>query len=217
MSDSANPENRGDARRDRRQAVQRADRSRRRFLKGLASVGAAVGGAAAVRPAWGGATLGDALGEFFQDHYLRMSADEIDSALERIERRARERYGVEIDCDNAPPLPNTVFGYAINISRCKGYRDCVTACSRKTTRAATPSRQYIRVLQMDRAASTSNSPSTTTIPKTVPVEGKYYLPVQCSSATIRPASRPARSRRPGWSRTASSSSTTTGVSAAATA
>lgn len=169
------------------EAAQRADRSRRRFLKGLASVGAAVGGTAAGQPAWGGATLGDALGEFFQDHYLRMNREEIDAALERIERRARQRYGVEIDCDNTPPLPNTVFGYAINISRCKGYRECVAACVRENNHGRNPdSTQYIRVLQMDRGSTSLEESEHYYDPETVPVEGKYYLPVQCQQCDDPP-------------------------------
>jgi ferredoxin len=36
--------------------------------------------------------------------------------------------GVAITCENTPPLPGTVFGQALNISKCKGCRDCMTAC-----------------------------------------------------------------------------------------
>ncbi len=56
------------------------DRYRRRFLAGVASAGAGAGVAAAgaaasaaTEGAWGGATLRDMLGSFFQDHYQRMT------------------------------------------------------------------------------------------------------------------------------------------------
>lgn len=45
-----------------------------------------------------------------------MSADEIQAALARIERRAQGRHGVEITCEDTPPIPGVVFGYALNIS-----------------------------------------------------------------------------------------------------
>ncbi len=106
------------------------DQYRRRFLSGVAKAGAvgAVGavGAAAVtapsvaRAAWGGSTLQDALGGFFQDHYQRMSRDEVQSALQRIERKAQRKFGVEIHCEDTPAQPGVVFGYALNISKCKG-------------------------------------------------------------------------------------------------
>jgi len=181
------------------------DKARRNFLRGL-GIGTAV---AVAQPAWGGQTFQDAFASFFQKDYRRMSDEEIEAALERIERKAQDRYDVAIDCQNTPPQPGVVYGYAINISRCKGYRDCVHACVKENNLGRDSQMQYIRVLQLD--------------------QGDFNLRRQCRSkanticrfsacsVTTRPASRPARSRQPGWSPTVLSSSTTTGVSAAATA
>ncbi len=105
------------------------DESRRQFLKnaGLAgtAVGMSVAASAPAGAAWGGSTLMDAMGSMFQDHYQRMSSDEIQAALARIERKAKRKHGVDIVCEDTPPLPDTVFGYALNVSKCQGYRDCV--------------------------------------------------------------------------------------------
>jgi molybdopterin-containing oxidoreductase family iron-sulfur binding subunit len=158
-------------------------RYRRRFLGGLAKVGAAgsmaAAGVGAAQGAWGGSTLGDALGDFFQDHYQRMSRDEIQAALARIERKARRKLGVAIHCEDTPPIPDTVFGYALNISKCKGYRDCVDACVRENNQGRDSQVQYIRVLQMDRGTLDLEKSEHYYDPKTVPVNGKFYLPVQC--------------------------------------
>ena len=59
---------------------------------------------ATARPSWGGLTLGDAFADFFQQHYQRMSADEIRNTIERIQRKAQRRYGVDITVANTPPL-----------------------------------------------------------------------------------------------------------------
>ena len=75
------------------EASETADLARRRFLT-KAGAAVAASGAAAAAPAWGGSTLGDAFADFFQSHYQRMTRDEIDAALERIERKASRRYGV---------------------------------------------------------------------------------------------------------------------------
>ncbi len=88
-------------------------------------------GAAGASPAWGGANLRDMLGDFFQGHYQRMTPDEIGAALARIERKAKRTYGVDIHCEDVRPIPGVVFGYALNISKCQGYRDCVSACIRE--------------------------------------------------------------------------------------
>ena len=163
---------------------------RRRFLAGVMKAGAsgiaATGAVAATttavgatRAAWGGSTLQDALGSFFQDHYQRMSRDEIQAALERIERKAQRKFGVEITCEDTPPLPNTVFGYALNISKCKGYRDCVEGCIKENNQGRDSQVQYIRVLQMDKGSMDLEKSDHYYDPKAVPVEGKFYLPVQC--------------------------------------
>ncbi len=162
------------------------DHSRRKFLKGLGHVGAATAAASSM-PAWGGSSLGDAFGDFFQDHYQRMTPDEIQQALARIERKAQRRYGVDITCENTPPQPGVVFGYALNISRCKGYRDCVSACVKENNHGRDPeSTQYIRVLEMEKGSRDLEHSEHYYDPDTVPVEGKYYMPVQCMQCDDAP-------------------------------
>lgn len=149
--------------------------ARRAFLKGIAMAGAT----AAATPAWGGQTFQDAVGELFQKHYLRMSPDEIQAALERIQRRAQDRFGVDINVKNTPAQPDVVFGYAINISKCKGYRDCVSACVEENNLGRDSQMQYIRVLEMDQGTMNLENGDHYYESETVPQDGKYYLPVQC--------------------------------------
>jgi molybdopterin-containing oxidoreductase family iron-sulfur binding subunit len=151
------------------------DQARRNFLRGL-GMGTAV---AAAQPAWGGQTFQDTFADFFQKDYRRMSVEEIEAALDRIERKAQARYDVEIDCQNTPPQPGVVYGYAINISRCKGYRDCVHACVKENNLGRDSQMQYIRVLEMDQGDFNLEHSDHYYAPETVPVEGKHYLPVQC--------------------------------------
>jgi Fe-S-cluster-containing dehydrogenase component len=152
----------------------------RRFLTGVAAAGgAAAAGTALAQGSWGGSTLQDALGSFFQDHYQRMSADEIAAALGRIERRALRRHGVEIQCEDTPPIPGVVFGYALNISKCKGYRDCVEACVQENNVGRDSALPWIRVLEMDQGQWDLEKSNHYYAPETVPVDGKFYLPVQC--------------------------------------
>ena len=122
---------------------------------------------------------GDALGGFFQSHYQAMTRDEIQAALGRIERNARRRLGVEITCEDTRPLPGVVFGYALNVSKCQGYRDCVSACVRENNLGRDSQVQYIRVLEMDRQTANLEDAEHYYDPATVPVAGKYFLPVAC--------------------------------------
>jgi molybdopterin-containing oxidoreductase family iron-sulfur binding subunit len=151
--------------------------SRRAFVKGLGVLAAAAG--ASTRPAWGGYTLQEAMGDFFQDHYQRMTDEEIANALQRIEARAKRKFGKDIHCENTPPLANVVFGYALNISKCRGYRDCVTACVRENNLGRGSQMEYIRVLELDKGDRNLENADHYYDTPLVPQPGKEYLPVQC--------------------------------------
>lgn len=172
------------------------NRGRRRLIAGLAVAGGAVTAAAATvavkqdpAPSWAGATLRDVLGEFFQSHYQRMSPEEITAALGRIERRAQREHGASITCEDTRPIPGVVFGYALNISKCKGYRDCVSACVHENNLGRDSQVQYIRVLQMERDTRSLEAADEYYAPPTVPVPDKYYLPVQCMQCDDPPCVR----------------------------
>lgn len=137
----------------------------------------AASGVTAATPAWGGSSFADALGDLFQSHYQEMGRDEIQAALARIERKARRRYGVDISCKNTPPQPGVVFGYAINVTKCRGYRDCVHACVEENNLSRDT--QYIRVVEMDKNTDDLLKGDHYYAPEQVPREGKYYLPMQC--------------------------------------
>jgi len=155
---------------------QKTDLARRKFLKGIASV-AAASGAAASAPAWGGSTLSDTFADFFQAHYQRMTEEEVQETLRRIERKAKRRYGVDISCKDTPAQDNVVFGYAINISKCRGYRDCVHACVEENNLSRDT--QYIRVLEMADGSIDLLHGHHYYESDSVPHEGRYYLPMQC--------------------------------------
>ncbi len=165
---------------------ERSRNSRRQFLKGLGTVGAA---AIASTPAWGGQSFQDAMGALFQQHYEKMSPEQIKEALARIERNAKRNYGVDIHCDVTPPQEGVVFGYALNISKCKGYRDCVHACVKENNLGRDSQIQYIRVLEMNKGTRNLESSDHYFDPEMVPQEGKYYLPIQCMQCDNPPCVR----------------------------
>jgi len=153
------------------------DHYRRTFLKRLGLTTATVVSTTSAHGAWGGKTLGDAFADFFQQHYQRMTTEELKQTLGRIERKAQKQYGVNITCTDTPPVEGVVFGYAINISKCKGYRDCVEACATENNLSADI--RYIHVLELDKGSMNLELADRYYEHETVPVEGKYYLPIQC--------------------------------------
>jgi molybdopterin-containing oxidoreductase family iron-sulfur binding subunit len=158
------------------------DAARRTFLKKLGAAGATTAAALATpaaKPAWGGRSFEDAWNDFFQTHYQRMTREELQETLQRIARKAERQHGVAITCEDTPPREGVVFGYALNISKCKGYRDCVHACVRENNQGRQSEVQYIRVLEMNVGSMNLEESDHYYDPQEVPVEGKYYLPVQC--------------------------------------
>jgi molybdopterin-containing oxidoreductase family iron-sulfur binding subunit len=163
------------------------DKGRRSLLKslGLGTAGA-VAATTLAKPAWGGRTFSEAFRDYFQKHYQKMTPEEIARALEKIEQKASERYGVDIDCQNTPPLPGVVFGYAINIGVCKGYRDCVDACVQENNLGRESQVQYIRVVELDRGNMNLEHGEHYYDPETVPREDKLYFPIQCMQCDDAP-------------------------------
>lgn len=153
--------------------------SRRKVLQLLGLGGAATAATAAVAATPGGETLRDAMGDYFQDHYQRMSPQEVKEALERLERIYRRRYGVEVKVGNTPPKEGVLFGYALNIDKCKGYRECVRACVEENNCSTDDATQYIRVLEIDKGTLNFEESDHYYDASNVPRPGKWYLPVAC--------------------------------------
>jgi hypothetical protein len=106
----------------------------RRFVLGasalVGAVAALFGGRSALAQAAKGTgadaePLSDMLGRLFQKHYQKMSPDEVKEAVARIERRSKRQYGADVTVGTEPAQEGVVFGYALNISKCKGVRKCV--------------------------------------------------------------------------------------------
>ena len=150
----------------------------------VGAVAALFGGRSALAPA-GKATgaddepLSDMLGRLFQKHYQRMSPDDVKEAVGRIERRAKRQYEADITVGTEPAMEGVVFGYALNISKCKGVRKCVEACVAENNTGRDSSMQYIRVLELDHGDMNLNRADHYYEAETVPRPGKFYLPVQC--------------------------------------
>lgn len=147
---------------------------RRQFLKT-----AAVAGGTTLLVATGVKSLPtDTLATLLQDHFLRMEPEEVVAALARIERKTKQEYGVDIHCENTPAMPGVRFGFALNLSKCKGTRHCVKACVLENNCDRGETLQNIRVLEMEKGSRNLDQ-SNHYYEGLVPALGKWYLPVQC--------------------------------------
>jgi len=133
-----------------------------------------------------GSAVSDAISGFFQQHYQRMGPEEVVAAIARIKRNAQRKFGVDIEVGNEPPLPDVVFGYALNISKCKGTRKCVEACVAENNQNRDTPIQYIRVLEIDQGSLDLNESDHYYDADSVPRPGKVYLPIQCQQCDEPP-------------------------------
>jgi len=169
--------------------------TRRRLLKkigitGVSGVAVASGTALAAQVTEDGVEeFSDSLASLFQTHYRRMSPEEVEATIARLQRKTKRKYGKNISIDTTPPLPNVLLGYALNISKCKGYRKCVDACVEENNQGRDTQIQYIRVLEMERGSMNLEESNHYYDPETVPQKGKFYMPVQCMQCENPPCVR----------------------------
>ncbi|MBU0673917.1 MAG: 4Fe-4S dicluster domain-containing protein [Proteobacteria bacterium] len=155
--------------------------TRRTFLKGL-SIAAAAGSAGLVTGGCVGSPPTEEMGlkweEFFKKNYRLMTHEEKNETVARLERLAKIRYDLDIQVANQEPLEQVLYGYAFNISRCKGYMDCVEACVKENNLDRRSKTQYIRLFEMDPGQLDPTSGEGKYFHE-VPVERKFYMGVQC--------------------------------------
>lgn len=155
--------------------------TRRSFLQGL-SIAAAAGSAGLVTGGCGNTATGEELGlkweEYFKTNYRLMTQAEKDATVRRLEKLARIRYDLEVKISDQEPLEKVLYGYAFNISRCKGYMDCVEACVQENNLDRRSKTQYIRLFEMDPGQLDPTSGEGKYFHE-VPVTDKFYMGVQC--------------------------------------
>ena len=134
-----------------------------------------------------------------------MPKERLRRALDEMEREYRDKRGVEVKVSDTGPMPDVVFGYALDLSRCVGCRRCVYACVEENNQSRDPQIHWIRVLAMEKEKGVDFAHADPYYdPETVPEEGHFYVPVACQQCRNPPCVEgPARRAPPGRSRTAS--------------
>ena len=156
--------------------------TRRSFMKKL-SIAAAAGSAGLVAGGCVGTSesteeMGLKWEEYFKKNYRMMTPEEKDETVARLEKLAKLQDGLDIQMSNQEPQEKVLFGYAFNISRCKGYMDCVEACVKENNLDRNSKTQYIRIFEMDSGQQDPTS-GDGKYHHEVPVENKYYMGIQC--------------------------------------
>lgn len=153
--------------------------TRRDFLKIAASGAAAVTMAS---PDAAEAMTFD-LDTFLQKHFRKMSDDELEELIQRLEKKYEKKYGKEFNVKATGPVDDVLFAYGLDVSRCIGCRKCVHACVEENNQSRDPEVQWIRVLEFERDAVLRGVNLEDGDPyfenPVQPAPDKMYLPVAC--------------------------------------
>ena len=127
--------------------------------------------------------------EFFQNNFRRMSKEEIEQTVHRLQEEYKKKYGKEFVVGTEAPLDATLFGYGLDIQRCIGCRRCVYGCVEENNQSRDPQIQYIRVLRFKDGNMDLEQSDIYYDPEEVPEKGYYYMPVQCQHCANPPCTK----------------------------
>jgi molybdopterin-containing oxidoreductase family iron-sulfur binding subunit len=119
---------------------------RRKFLKDAAKSAVALAAGTCFPAVFSGCNKDD-IDNFLQKHFTELTPAELEKLLRRIERQNLKKYGKSGTINAQPPMPGVSFGYALDLSRCIGCRQCVHACVKENNQTRDPAIQWIRVLE----------------------------------------------------------------------
>jgi Fe-S-cluster-containing dehydrogenase component len=116
-----------------------------------------------------------------------MSKTRLRQALDEMEREYAAKRGMAVTVADTPPMPDVLFGYALDLSRCIGCRRCVYACVEENNQSRDPQLHWIRVLQMEKEKGVDFRHADPYYhPAKVPEEGHFYVPVACQQCRNPP-------------------------------
>ncbi|MBF0343432.1 MAG: 4Fe-4S dicluster domain-containing protein [Nitrospirae bacterium] len=119
---------------------------------------------------------------FFQKHFREMTQAEKEEVVKKLETDYKKRFGKDIKVKANGPLPNVLYGYGLDLTRCVGCRRCVYACVTENNLSRNPQIQYISVLRFksgEKWVDDLEDADKYYNPDVVPEPGHFYMPVQC--------------------------------------
>jgi len=119
--------------------------------------------------------------DFLQKHFLEFSDEEKRNLIARLEERYLQKHKKKFTVSTQEALPNTLWGYGLDLSRCIGCRRCVYACVEENNCSReNPQSQWIRVIQLKKGSLINLEESEHYYnPPLVPEKEFLYMPVQC--------------------------------------
>ncbi|MHC4779218.1 MAG: 4Fe-4S dicluster domain-containing protein [Planctomycetota bacterium] len=117
---------------------------------------------------------------FLQKHFRELTKEDLQKVLSRLEAEYEDKFGGEVKVEAGGPIPKTLFGAALDLSRCVGCRRCVYACVKENNQSRDPQIHWIQVLSMPKEAGVDVMEADLQYdPPAVPQEDDFYFPISC--------------------------------------
>lgn len=116
--------------------------------------------------------------EYVKTNYRLMTDEERNNTISRLERLAELQRSEKVKIKSSKAIPGVLYGYAFNISKCRGYMDCVKACVKENNLDPDTGMQYIRIFEMKNGSMNLESANGEYFHE-VPAAGHFYLGTQC--------------------------------------
>lgn len=114
----------------------------------------------------------------FQGNYRLMTEEEKKNTVQRLERSHELHTGKTVRVSSAAPIEKVLYGYAFNVSKCRGYMDCVRACTKENNQDRASDMKYIRIHEHAKGEMNFEHAQDDYFHE-VPAAGHFYMGTQC--------------------------------------
>lgn len=115
---------------------------------------------------------------YFQGNFRLMTEEEKTETVRRLERLHELQTADRIRVSASDARSGVLYGYAFNISKCRGYMDCVRACIAENNQDRRSGMQYIRIHEMEHGQISFEHADDAYFHE-VPAAGHFYVGTQC--------------------------------------
>lgn len=126
--------------------------------------------------------------EYFKGNYRQMTEKERHETIARLERLSKIQHGKDVTIKDSQAQEGVLFGYAFNLSKCKGYGNCIEACVKENNQDRKTKMQYIRIFEMENGHMNLEE-GTADYSHLVPAQGHFYLGTQCFQCANPPCTQ----------------------------
>jgi molybdopterin-containing oxidoreductase family iron-sulfur binding subunit len=116
--------------------------------------------------------------EYFQGNFRLMTDEEKTETVRRLERLHELRTGQRVEVNATGARSGVLYGYAFNISKCRGYMDCIRGCVRENNQDRRTGIRYIRIHEHPRGQIDFGRAEDDFFHE-VPAAGHFYIGTQC--------------------------------------